>query len=449
MHSSHVQGHLRLSLDNKILDRPYLYLLLICLIELDYNLRAPTLSHDSVGGGGVNNMAMTSHDSILQLQQTIGNQAVQRLLRSKTKNDNFGKNIQAKLKVSQSGDVFEQEADLVAEHIIGMSPSINSSESITTTNEKSRTHEKCSACEMKHGEKERQIGKNATTTMYTFSQKRPPMRKAGTAKKATRATDVEAAGWEGESLPREVRRYFEPRFGWDFSKVHIHADSDAAHGAQAIQARAYTLGRDIVFGAGEYTPATNEGRRLIAHELAHVVEQEGGYPTGHASGATIRRQPLSEPTKHKVTQDEVVQTMTGLGGPYTDTAAWEATMQSAKFLGHTIDRGVRAEFKTMLATAETKVKDEYKISGNTPPPGHGITYIGGYRREISPHGSGVAIDIDGGDNPYIMHEDEPLAAITDPSKQTQLSKEVGPVYTPIAQFMGKRCHEEILHADAE
>jgi Domain of unknown function (DUF4157) len=262
-----------------------------------------------------------------------------------------------------------------------------------------------------------------------------PMRKAGTTGEADRAPDArQVSGREGESLPGEVRRYFEPRFGWDFSKVRIHADSDAARGARAIQARAYTLRRDIVFGAGEYTPATNEGRRLIAHELAHVVQQEGGF-AGHASGATVRRQSLTKPAKHTVTQDEVVQTMTGLGGPYADTAAWEATMQSATFLGHAIAQGVRPEFKTMLATAETKVKDEYTKSGNTPPPGHGIKSIGGYRREISPHGSGVAIDIDAGDNPYIMHEGEPLAAITDLSKQTQLSKEVGPVYTRIAQFI--------------
>jgi hypothetical protein len=98
---------------------------------------------------------------------------------------------------------------------------------------------------------------------------------------------------------------------------------------------------------------------------------------------------------------------------------------AAAFLGHAIAQGVRPEFKTMLATAETKVKDEYKKSGNTPPPGYGIKFIGGYRREISPHGAGVAIDIDGGDNPYIMHEGEQLAAITDPSKQTALSKELG------------------------
>ena len=60
--------------------------------------------------------------------------------------------------------------------------------------------------------------------------------------------------------------------------------------------------------------------------------------------------------------------------------------------------------------------------GNTPPSGYGIKFIGGYRREISPHGSGVAIDIDGGDNPYIMHEGEQLAAITNPSNKRRSAR---------------------------
>jgi hypothetical protein len=67
----------------------------------------------------------------------------------------------------------------------------------------------------------------------------------------------------------------EPRFGQDFSRVRVHADGNAARAAHAVEARAYTVGRDIVFGKGEYAPATVEGKRLIAHELTHVVQQRG------------------------------------------------------------------------------------------------------------------------------------------------------------------------------
>jgi hypothetical protein len=88
----------------------------------------------------------------------------------------------------------------------------------------------------------------------------------------------------GAPLPSEARSCFEPRFGHDFSTVRVHTGSDAAEGAGAIQARAYTVGRDVVFGSGEYALATFEGRRLLAHELAHVVQQRGG-----ASPGVVRR----------------------------------------------------------------------------------------------------------------------------------------------------------------
>jgi Domain of unknown function (DUF4157) len=66
----------------------------------------------------------------------------------------------------------------------------------------------------------------------------------------------------------------EPRFGHDFSKVRVHTDAEAAESAQAVNALAYTVGRDVVFGAGQYAPQTSEGRRLLAHELTHVVQQQ-------------------------------------------------------------------------------------------------------------------------------------------------------------------------------
>jgi hypothetical protein len=87
---------------------------------------------------------------------------------------------------------------------------------------------------------------------------------------------VHAAGRDGVSLPGDVRSYFESRFGYDFSAVRVHTGNNAAEGAQAIQARAYTIGRDIMFGSSEYAPATVEGKRLLAHELAHVVQQHSG-----------------------------------------------------------------------------------------------------------------------------------------------------------------------------
>jgi len=71
------------------------------------------------------------------------------------------------------------------------------------------------------------------------------------------------------------RAYFEPRFGVDFSQVRLHSDAQAAESARALNAKAYTLGQDVVFGTGQYISGTSEGRRLMAHELTHVVQQSG------------------------------------------------------------------------------------------------------------------------------------------------------------------------------
>ncbi|QID17618.1 DUF4157 domain-containing protein [Nitrogeniibacter mangrovi] len=79
----------------------------------------------------------------------------------------------------------------------------------------------------------------------------------------------------GQPLDQATRAFFEPRFGHDFSKVRVHADARAAASAHAIDARAYTVGHDLAFAAGHYAPGTRAGRRLLAHELAHVVQQSG------------------------------------------------------------------------------------------------------------------------------------------------------------------------------
>ena len=136
-----------------------------------------------------------------------------------------------------------------------------------------------------------------------------------------------------------------------------------------------------------------------------------------------------------VTLEDVVKEMHGLGGPYADLKAWTDTFKAGKFLGHPIDagpwstKGVRPEFQALLDAAEPKINDEFKKSGNAIPTGYGIRSIGGFRSEINVHGAGVAIDIDGGDNPYIMHEGDVQGT------ETTLSTELRPVYHNIAEFM--------------
>lgn len=77
----------------------------------------------------------------------------------------------------------------------------------------------------------------------------------------------------GKPIDQQARAFMEPRFGHDFSKVRIHADAKAAASARAVNALAYTVGQNIVFSAGQYAPYMSGGRGLLAHELAHVVQQ--------------------------------------------------------------------------------------------------------------------------------------------------------------------------------
>jgi hypothetical protein len=82
----------------------------------------------------------------------------------------------------------------------------------------------------------------------------------------------------GQPLDADVRDFMETRFGHDFSHVRVHTGQRAAESARDVDALAYTAGRNIVFGAGQYAPDTHSGRRLIAHELAHTIQQGSGMP---------------------------------------------------------------------------------------------------------------------------------------------------------------------------
>ena len=91
-----------------------------------------------------------------------------------------------------------------------------------------------------------------------------------------RANVAAAVGQGGVPLPAGERAFFEPRLGVDLSGVRVHADAEAARLAAGLSARAFAAGSEIYFGAGEYRPQSSEGRRLLAHELTHVVQQRGG-----------------------------------------------------------------------------------------------------------------------------------------------------------------------------
>jgi len=184
-------------------------------------------------------------DRILQLQKTAGNQAVQRLIKSRA--------LQAKLRVGQPDDIYEQEADRVAEQVMRM-PDVPLHTGGT------RIQRKCSRCGNDKRDEKLQAKKTSGKISEAFSHIR---------------TDVSSIRGGGQPLSGSVRAFFEPRFGHDLSQVRMHTDSKAAESAGMINAQAYTIGRDVVFGAGQYLPETSKGNRLLAHELTHVVQQTG------------------------------------------------------------------------------------------------------------------------------------------------------------------------------
>lgn len=182
----------------------------------------------------------------LLLQQTFGNRAVQRLVQSR--------GLQTKLKISRPGDVYEQEADRVAEQVMRIpGPTMQ------------RSCAACAAggppCPKCRDEKE--------SFVY-----RKPKSSPDTADASVPDNFLQDLG-AGTPLDRSTRALFEPRFGYDFGQVRVHMNAQAGESVRAVNALAYTVGRNIVFGTGQYAPESSEGRRLLAHELTHVVQQNG------------------------------------------------------------------------------------------------------------------------------------------------------------------------------
>lgn len=155
----------------------------------------------------------------LALRSRLGNFAMHAFLRGSSR------------RISQPGDALEQEAHRVAEAVIGVStpgPSCSSGSSVQAASEAA-----------------------------------PPI-----------VREVLAA--PGQPLDAATRGFMESRFGHDFSGVRIHTGAKAAQSARALNATAFTLGSDIVFDHGRYAPGTTGGRKLLAHELTHVLQQHGG-----------------------------------------------------------------------------------------------------------------------------------------------------------------------------
>jgi len=143
----------------------------------------------------------------------------------------------------------------------------------------------------------------------------------------------------GEPLDADTRQALEPRFGFDFSRVRVHHDAQAAESAQSIRAQAFTVGTDIAFAEGRYDPKSATGQRLLAHELAHVVQQ------GRADALTVQREPVSGATNQLATAATPASASPPARGHQGDTASLAEVMAAVE---HVRPSGTAGRYVTEL-----------------------------------------------------------------------------------------------------
>ena len=185
------------------------------------------------------------------------------------------------LRVGEPNDAFEQEADRVADRVMTGS---GARWSIARMNAGPSVQRKCSCGGQGECEecKKKKLQRKAASSAPSH---------------ATPNTDrvLQSAG---RPLDRATRAFMEPRFGHDFSQVRIHADGEAAQSASELHAKAYTVGNHIAFASGSFAPSTREGGTLLAHELTHVVQQNGAMAAVQRApafeGCTLCSKPLSD-----------------------------------------------------------------------------------------------------------------------------------------------------------
>jgi len=245
------------------------------------------------------------HQSLLmQHYRNIGNQAVQRMVESGV--------IQAKLKIGQPNDKYEQEADRVADQVMRMPEPkgalVNGYSSLM------QRESGCPECPEKEEIQtkpladqitpfvQRQVGPDEVEEVQTRLQRQveeeeEPLQAKQANNQMPAVTPTIESGIQslkggGQPLTESTRSYFEPRFGTDFSHVRVHTDSKAAETAKSMNAKAFTVGKDLVFGSEQFLPKTVTGKRLLAHELTHVLQQRS-YTFPASTGMEIRLQPIA------------------------------------------------------------------------------------------------------------------------------------------------------------
>lgn len=285
------------------------------------------------------NRTQTDPRGRTQAPTTTGAGLPQRLA-SAIGNRALGRVLQAKLTVGPSNDRYEREADRVADQILGMISPPKPAASETPRGIQRRCKAcaggaPCPNCDTANDIDLQPLAPGITPLLQRSrvaagakNGLTAHVSAGGQAPTATVDDSVATPRGAGKPLSPETRAFYEPRFGTDFSAVRVHNGIWAESATRSLSARAYTLGKDVVFGKGEYRPESDAGRRLLAHELTHVVQQ--GKATASVRRMIQRRwdQPTTEcnaePTGRSIDRIVIDQET-----PQTITLHWSDASQEA------------------------------------------------------------------------------------------------------------------------
>lgn len=210
------------------------------------------------------------------LQQRLGNHGAQRfgaqvVARSSAPGGSVGGGTSAgTFSLSAPDDASEREADRVADAVMRTTERGSASPSPSALT----VQRACADCE-------EEMSKRARAAQPVAAGDAPEVHRSASSAEASQVSAPVAASIHdmqggGAPLADATRALFEPRFGADFSHVRVHTGAQARETAKSIDAKAFTVGRDIAFAGGQYSPDSHEGQKLLAHELTHVVQQRGG-----------------------------------------------------------------------------------------------------------------------------------------------------------------------------
>ena len=188
-------------------------------------------------------------------------------------------NLQPKLTVGAPHDVHEQEADRVAEAVMRMPDDAVARQPLEEELLQPKTTDQEACCP----DLQRQVEEEEEEFLQPKRQGREAVAVGPDLER-----EIQVSQGNGQPLPQGSRSFFEPRMGLDFSDVQVHTGAQAAEWTHRLNARAFTLGSDIYFGAGQFAPQTSAGKRLLAHELTHTVQQKG--PLSRNRKYAIRRE---------------------------------------------------------------------------------------------------------------------------------------------------------------